>query len=541
VTNDEIELQILQSYIDQHKTAEIADPERNNKCARELDMRAVLSNITGQSGAELDYEAGIWHGRLTQEQAYQTPRGPLLACSDSRINNTQHRYHARAYINGGQAPAWERIQALETGRRAQARSERNHSQESGGTTKPIGKNEMKKDKIGGGLKAPSQIMNIAESTSFKPAAFMSYTHLDDERDGRRLTEFRKHLSSEVRAQTGEAFVIFQDRTHIEWGQNWEERIDGAINQVTFLIPIISPGYFKSQQCRDELEKFLKRERELGRNDLILPLYHIDTPLMNDNEKRASDSSAQAIAAHQYADWRDLRFDSFDSAAVCKRLADLAIQIRNALERTVVTRDLRSEQSQETGPDSDEIRSGRKGLVEANEAVKGMLTVITKLIPSVNKSGKKVNDEMERFNRATNTPQQRRSATLIASHLRNGCKEFEQILPNLGETIDTLIEVPSGYAVWYDPNVKEDREQLTSFRGLIDGLLGSITPAIETLQLRRNNAGKLGVISAEVDSAAKRMAHALQDFISLFERFENYCQNAIGDIDGRLSGEDSTDR
>ena len=140
-----------------------------------------------------------------------------------------------------------------------------------------------------------------------------------------------------------------------------------------------------------------------------------------------------------------------------------------------------------------------------------------------------------FNRATNTPQQRRSATLIASHLRNGCKEVEQILPNLGETVDTSIEFLSGYAIWYDPNIEGDREQLASFRGLMDGLLQSITPAIETLRVRRNNSGKLGVISAEVDSAAKRMAHALQGIISLFERFENYCENAIGDIDNRLSG------
>ena len=497
-------------------------------------MRAVLSKITGQSGAELDYEAGLWHGRLTREHPYQSSQGPLRACSDSRINNTQHRYHARAFTNAGEAPAWDRIRELKARQHAQTRVDQELQPRESGNYETIEKNDMKKEAIRA-RETPSQIMNMTQSKSVIPAAFMSYTHFDDDRDRGRLTEFHKHLSSEVRAQTGEDFPIFQDRRDIEWGQNWQERIDGAINQVTFLIPIITPSYFKSQPCRHELEKFLRREKELGRNDLILPLYYIDTPLLSDNEKRASDSLAQAVAAHHYADWRDLRFDPFDSPPVCRKLADLAIQIRNALERTVVTRDLGSELGQQSESDSEEIQSGRKGLVEAHEAVKELLSIITKLVPSVNKSVEKVNDEMERFNGARNTPQQRRSATLIASHLRNGCKEVEQILPNLGETVDTSIEFLSGYAIWYDPKIEGDREQLASFRGLMDGLLQSITPAIETLRMRRNNSGKLGVISAEVDSAAKRMAHALQGIISLFERFENYCENAIGDIDNRLSG------
>ena len=164
----------------------------------------------------------------------------------------------------------------------------------------------------------------------KPAAFMSYVHSDDKYG--RLTEFRERLSDEVRVQIGEEFLIFQDRKDIRWGQNWKKRIEGSLDEVTFLIPIVTPSFFKSPACRDELQRFLEREKELKRDDLVLPIYYVECPLLNDEEKRAGDELAQAILAHQYADWRDLRFEPFASKQVGETLAKLAVQIRDALER-----------------------------------------------------------------------------------------------------------------------------------------------------------------------------------------------------------------
>jgi hypothetical protein len=81
----------------------------------------------------------------------------------------------------------------------------------------------------------------------------------------------------VRAQTGREFVIFQDRADIAWGQNWQQRIDGALDVVTLLLVIITPGFFGSAACRREVSRFLERQRVLGRSDLILPVYYISAP------------------------------------------------------------------------------------------------------------------------------------------------------------------------------------------------------------------------------------------------------------------------
>jgi parallel beta-helix repeat protein len=161
-----------------------------------------------------------------------------------------------------------------------------------------------------------------------PIAFMSYVHSDDKY--KHLTTFCERLSDEVQVQTGSEFLIFQDRRDIQWGQNWRQRIENSLGEITFLIPIITPGFFNSVPCREELGSFVEWERKLDRNDLILPVYYVDTPLLNDAELRATDPLAEVIASRQYADWRELRFEPFTNPLVGKTLAQLAVQIRNAL-------------------------------------------------------------------------------------------------------------------------------------------------------------------------------------------------------------------
>lgn len=163
-----------------------------------------------------------------------------------------------------------------------------------------------------------------------PAAFMSYVREDDKNG--RLSEFRERLEDEIRMQLGEPFPIFQDRTDIQWGENWKVRIEDAVDAVTFLVPIVTPSFFRSLPCRNELQRFLQREKMLGRSDLILPVYYVDTALLNDDTARAGDELATLIASRQYADWRNWRFEPFSSPEVGRLLARMASQIQEALKR-----------------------------------------------------------------------------------------------------------------------------------------------------------------------------------------------------------------
>jgi cobaltochelatase CobT len=87
---------------------------------------------------------------------------------------------------------------------------------------------------------------------------MTYLRRVDQHDHGRLTLLRERLEGEVQIYTGEEdFAIFQDRQDIRWGQQWQSRIEGSLNDVTFLIPIITPGFFRSKPCQDEIELFLR--------------------------------------------------------------------------------------------------------------------------------------------------------------------------------------------------------------------------------------------------------------------------------------------
>jgi len=133
---------------------------------------------------------------------------------------------------------------------------------------------------------------------------MSYARSDDKHNYRQLTKLCKRLSGEVQVQTGKEFPIFQDRKDTYWGEHWKSRIEESLDAVTFLVPIITPSFFNSSACCAELERFIDREKRLGRNDLILPVYYINCSALNDEEKQ--DRLTSLIASRNGADWRKLR-------------------------------------------------------------------------------------------------------------------------------------------------------------------------------------------------------------------------------------------
>lgn len=170
----------------------------------------------------------------------------------------------------------------------------------------------------------------------RPAAFMSYVRFNDRHDDGQISQFRERLAAEVRAQTGIEFPIFQDRSDIAWGQNWQERIDGALDAATLLLVIVTPSLFGSAPCRAEFHRFRERERALGRSDLILPIYWIGTREIDDPAAREADEMARVLASRQHADWRELRFEPITGPAARRAIAALAGRMRDVSWQTAPT-------------------------------------------------------------------------------------------------------------------------------------------------------------------------------------------------------------
>ena len=161
-------------------------------------------------------------------------------------------------------------------------------------------------------------------------AFMSYTRRDDAYLKGLITKFGDALSGEVRLQLGRDFRIFQDVKDIFTGEDWQKKIETSLDSVFLLLPILTPGYFKSEGCRHELTRFLSRQERLKRDDLILPVYLVNCDEFDEPETAERDPLISAILKHQWRDWRHLRFDEIDSRSSKQELDAFAKNIKQAI-------------------------------------------------------------------------------------------------------------------------------------------------------------------------------------------------------------------
>jgi hypothetical protein len=119
------------------------------------------------------------------------------------------------------------------------------------------------------LKAQQEVRHIIMTSRI----FISYSRSDDAYEKGDLRRFRDALSDALRYVSGDKVAIFQEDTDIGIGEREQERISQSLNEAIVLIPIITPSFFTDPNCRTILERFLERERSLGRDDLVLPIYY----------------------------------------------------------------------------------------------------------------------------------------------------------------------------------------------------------------------------------------------------------------------------
>jgi TIR domain len=112
--------------------------------------------------------------------------------------------------------------------------------------------------------------------------------------------------------TGEKIDLFLDRDDIAWGEDWRNKIDESLSSVGFFIAILTPRYFKSAECRGELQRFARRAENLGIKELVLPLLYVDVSSLH--EDAPDDPLVALVKTFQWVDWSELRFSDIDSGA-----------------------------------------------------------------------------------------------------------------------------------------------------------------------------------------------------------------------------------
>lgn len=201
----------------------------------------------------------------------------------------------------------------------------------------------------------------------KSDAFLSYTRRDDEFFGGAITSLRELLERGVQVVTGHTdFNIFQDVEGIEFGQNWQRRLDQAIASTRFLIPFITPLFFQSDACRDELKKFFQHEKQAGRDDLILPVYFFTAPVLEKKELLQGDSLAYAISKRQRYDWRSKADLPITDPQIRSAVIDLSQKIAAAIARTDIDAGVRKVRARRSIPKATRISEVEKAAEGARD-------------------------------------------------------------------------------------------------------------------------------------------------------------------------------
>jgi hypothetical protein len=164
--------------------------------------------------------------------------------------------------------------------------------------------------------------------------FFSYSREDDQDSQNALSTIRTLIQNELRARLGrsrQSLRLWQDQEAIAPGSMWESQINAAVQQSVFFIPIITPRVINSKYCGIEFKRFLDRERDLRRDDLVFPILYIDVDELQDESQWRGHPLLEVIGQRQYVDWREYRYES-DSPTLRRAAANLCAKIATTLRR-----------------------------------------------------------------------------------------------------------------------------------------------------------------------------------------------------------------
>lgn len=212
--------------------------------------------------------------------------------------------------------------------------------------------------------------------------FWSYVHADDEAESSRISRLARDVAGQFEMLTGERLELFLDKDAIKWGDEWKDKIDSSLASVAFFIPVLTPRYFMSPECRRELQFFARRATSLGLTELVLPLLYLDVSGLHD--ERPQDELLALIKTFQWEDWRELRFAEISAGEYRRAVARLAARLVEANRQVegvdVAARVRRVEEG--TSEDSDETPGFIDRVATAEET-------LPKLVETINAIGKDI--------------------------------------------------------------------------------------------------------------------------------------------------------
>lgn len=358
-----------------------------------------------------------------------------------------------------------------------------------------------------------------------PVAFWSYARHDDESADGWLSDLRVALATEIRTQTGERFTIHQDRTDVLWGQAWKDRIEESIDGSTFLIPIVSPSFLKSKACRDEVLRFLKRQEELGRDDLIMPIYYVNCPPLEDDSLQSGDDDPliSALKAAQRIDWREMRFAGLKSTGARKLIAKMAEEIVAALARTAHdtggTGQSASDDDDESEPEEDEFEDDDvAGFLDNLADIELYFEGLTATLERISETVEALGAETDDLDISAATSGSQRVAILGKLNARyqphaDSLESDAEAYADMIQRVDGALRGLFADMVGREEISEEDRTAFLTFVDTVVGLDASAAEGLVQMEELSTIIVGVGGLSRVIRPTTRRIGRSLRDVAS----------------------------
>lgn len=345
--------------------------------------------------------------------------------------------------------------------------------------------------------------------------FWSYVHADDDAESGRIAQLARDVVAQFEMLTGESISLFLDRDRLQWGDDWRPKVDASLSSIAFFVPVITPRYFMSKECRRELNYFARQAQRLGIEELVLPVLWIDVPGLHDDEP--TDELLALVKRFQWSDWTTLRFSDVGSGEYRKAVAELAarlVQANSAAEAAAKTLDI---DKVETEPDDDDLGTLDKlGVME--ESLPQMTEILTQVGSTIEEIGLAMQGATGEIQANTNPNAALATRLRIARKLAAELATPAASIRSLGNDFSSsLNDVDEGVRIIIGrapEEVKDNPQSRSEFEGFFDAIRGMVAQSEVGLGAVSNMIAQLEPIE-KMSRDLRQPLRTLREGLTLF--------------------------